>query len=863
MWKLISIGIVMGFTLNFLTCRVPSAMTNLVKIELTKNWQFHQVGTDEWLPAEVPGTVHTDLFQNKKIGDPFYRTNEQDQQWIDKVDWEYKTTFKADADLLSKKNIRLIFKGLDTYADVFLNGNRLFAANNMFREWTVDCKSGLKEGENVLIIYFHSPVKIDVPKLEELGYQLPAVNDQSENGGLGDKKISVFARKAGYHYGWDWGPRLVTSGIWRPVFLEAWDGARIENIQYVQNHISKEQADLTTIFEIESDDEISAAISISYQGNILVDMPVNLKKGLNKYPVKFEIKNPKLWWTNGLGEAFLYELTSKLKAGEKLLDENMQKIGIRTIRVVRDKDETGRSFYFELNGVPVFAKGANYIPNDNFVPRVTPETYKHIIKSAADANMNMLRVWGGGIYENDIFYDLCDKYGILIWQDFMFACAMYPGDEAFLENVKQEAIQNVKRLRNHPCLALWCGNNEIDGAWSHDTPGGWGWKERFNDKDRAKIWNDYEKIFHEMLPEIVREYDSKAFYWPSSPLADWGKRASYNSTEGDVHYWGVWHEKEKFENFKKIIPRFMSEYGFQSFPEFKTVKDYTIEEDWDIGSKVMSTHQRSGIGNERIKMYMGWDYKVPEKFEHILYLSQVLQAEGIKIGIEAHRRNKPYCMGTLYWQINDCWPVASWSSIDYFGRWKALHYFAKKAYDEVLVSPTVDDNKLEVFIVSDRLNPIQANLELEIINFDGEVLWSKSQQIKINANSSGSFFESQVDDLLKGMDRNKILFHARLFEADQLQSENVLYFLPVKELDLPIVDIKTEITELADGYHMTLFSDRLAKNVYLSVAEVDGFFSNNYFDLLPDHPLQVKFNCDKKIDDFQNKLKIITIRDTY
>ncbi len=854
---------ILFISLIILSYKANSAMKNLVKIELTKSWQFHQVGEDEWMLAEVPGTVHTDLFKNKKIGDPFYRTNEQDQQWIDKVDWEYKATFTVDADLLSKNNIRLIFKGLDTYVDVFLNGKQLFSANNMFREWMVDCKSVLKEGDNALTIYFHSPVKVDVPKLDELGYQLPAVNDQSENGGLGDKKISVFARKAPYHYGWDWGPRLVTSGIWRPIYLEAWDQARIEDIHYIQGQISEEKAALTAVFEIESEGEIDATISISHQEKALSDAPAKLKKGLHKYPVDFEIKNPKLWWSNGLGEAFLYELTSELKAGAKLLDEDIQKVGIRTIRVVQEKDEKGKSFYFELNGVPVFAKGANYIPNDNFVPRVTSEKYEHIIKSAADANMNMLRVWGGGIYENDIFYDLCDKYGIMAWQDFIFACAMYPGDEAFLENVRQEAIQNVKRLRNHPCIAIWCGNNEMDTAWSHNTPGGWGWKARFDEKTRAKIWHDYEKIFHEMLPKIIEEYDPRTYYWPSSPLADWGKRASYSNTSGDMHYWGVWHGKEPFENFKKVIARFMSEYGFQSFPELKTVKAYTIVEDWDIRSEVMAAHQRSGIGNERIKMYMGRDYKVPKNFEHILYMSHVLQAEGIKIGIEAHRRNKPYCMGTMYWQINDCWPVASWSSIDYFGRWKALHYFAKKAYDEVFVSPIVDDNKLNVFIISDRLNLCQANLEMEIINFDGEVLWSKSQQINVDVNSSRSFFEAKVDELLKGMDRKRVVFHAKLVESDQQITDNVLYFLPVKDLDLPLSEIKLDVTETSHGYDIILSSDKLAKNVYLSFDDVDGFFSDNYFDLLPGQTVQVKFSCDEKFEDFQKRLNIMTIRDTY
>jgi len=587
-----------------------------MKLELNRNWQFRQVGWEDWLPAQVPGTVHTDLLLNRKIGDPFYRTNERDQQWIDKVDWEYQTSFDLDEQMLNKENIMLIFEGLDTYVDGYLNGSKVLSANNMFRRWRVDCKLLLKRTGNVLRLYFHSPVKVDLPKLEALGYSLPAVNDQSENGGLGDKKISVFARKAGYHYGWDWGPRFVTSGIWRPIHLWGWDKARIDDIQIVQKSVTHERAVVAAVFEIESTADQTATLSIQLKDypDIRVRSSVQLSKGRSRHSLDFQIDRPKLWWCNGLGEPHVYHLEAQLLMGKQLLDERNVSFGVRTLKLIQQPDEWGKSFYFELNGVPVFAKGANYIPNDNFLPRVTRERYESVVHAARDANMNMLRVWGGGIYEDDMFYDLCDRSGIMVWQDFMFACAMYPGDEAFVDNVRNEAIDNVKRLRNHPCLALWCGNNEIDVAWSQDTPGGWGWKERFSEDIRKKMWSDYEKIFHRLLPEIVAEYDAKTCYWPSSPLADWNKRASYESTSGDVHYWGVWHGREPFENFKIRIGRFMSEYGFQSFPEFKTVQAYTAPEDWDINSEVMMAHQRSGIGNQRIKEYMDIYYRNPKEF---------------------------------------------------------------------------------------------------------------------------------------------------------------------------------------------------------------------------------------------------------
>jgi beta-mannosidase len=421
----------------------------------------------------------------------------------------------------------------------------------------------------------------------------------------------------------------------------------------------------------------------------------------------------------------------------------------------------------------------------------------------------------------------------------------------------------VKRLRNHPCLALWCGNNEIDVAWSQDTPGGWGWKERFSEDLRKKLWNDYENIFHRLLPQIIDQYDPQTFYWPSSPLADWNKRASYESTSGDIHYWGVWHGREPFENFKLKIGRFMSEYGFQSFPELRTIKSYTLPEDWDIDSEVMAAHQRSGIGNRRIKEYMDMYYRSPKNFESLLYVGQVLQAEGIKSAIEAHRRKMPYCMGSLYWQLNDCWPVASWSSTDYYGRWKALHYFARKAYEDVLLSPIVENDMVQVFIVSDKLNSFNAQLKLELIDFTGNIIRSKDLPVAIPANSSKSYYQESLSELLKGIPAKQVLLKTVLLLNEKVLSNNILYFEPVKNLNLPTPKITKTITPIAGGYRILLSTDQLARNVYLEIDEADGFFSDNFFDLLPGEIVAIEFQCEADIPDLVNKLKISTIQGSY
>jgi beta-mannosidase len=851
-------------------CREKSTNPDMmVRREINDGWTFRQALTSgasghnrvgEWLPAKVPGTVHTDLMDNRVIDDPYYRLNEHDVQWIDKVNWEYRTTFIADSDVLIYDRIQLFFKGIDTYADVFLNGKQILQADNMFREWRCDVKDFLNEGENELRLVLRSPINEGIKKYDAQDFVIPVSdNDLAEIGQVeGAKKVSGYTRKAGYHFGWDWGPRLVTSGIWRPVFLDAWDDARINDLQFVQQSVSAEKATFTAVFEVEAAKRSGTILSVFHEGALLASKEVTLREGTEQYEVNFEIQNPQLWWTNGLGEPYLYHLTGELKTGQRTASKETR-IGIRTLELIREQDDHGTSFYFKLNGHPVFMKGANIIPGDVFLPRVTEENYRTMVETAKKSNMNMLRVWGGGIYEEDIFYDLCDENGILVWQDFMFACAMFPGDEAFLENVRQEAVDNVKRLRNHPAIALWCGNNEILAAWYS-----WGWKEKEEARNREnadKIWQAYVNIFHKILPEVVGESDPGRSYWGSSPSSGLGVPADL--INGDEHYWGVWWGKEPFETYASHLARFMSEYGFQSFPELSTVKKYAGPEDFDIFSDVMKSHQRSSIGNGTIEYYLLKEYKRPKDFPSFLYVNHVLQAEGIKFGLEGHRRAMPYTMGSLYWQLNDCWPVASWSSTDYYQKWKALQYYVKKGFEQVLVSPYVDDMKFKVGIVNDRLEQVNGQLLLKLTDFDGRVIWETASLVEIPANSSRDYFNENKNEFLDRKDTRNLLFSARLIENGRTISRNIFFFRPFKELNIPEPTIEHTIKRTDTGYELELKTDKLAKNVYLQIGDEEGFFSDNYFDMLPGEKVTITLESGLPEEKLQGVLTIRTLDDAF
>ncbi len=827
-------------------------------IEINENWSFSEKGKNQWMEAVVPGCVHTDLIRNGIIEDPFFRLNEHEVQWIDKTDWIYKTSIEVPRALMEKQRIVLFFEGLDTYAGVFLNGQLILETDNMFREWEVDVKGILQSGSNELKILFHSPIQTGIEKYDNYPHRLEtADNDLAKIGQVpGEKYVSPHVRKAQCHFGWDWGPRLVTSGIWKPVRLNAWNGARIVDLNIVQNALDDNLATLTGIFEIESEEPLTGTLSMTVNKSTVATNKVEIQKGNHTYVVNFEIKNPRRWWTNGLGEPYLYEVSGVLKTGEGV-QRISHNTGLRTLEVGREKDKEGTSFYLKLNGSHVFMKGANYIPGDAFPDRVTPEKYEKIILTAKECNFNMLRVWGGGIYEKDIFYDLCDKHGLLVWQDFMFACNMYPGHPEFLESVGREAADNIKRLRNHPSIALWCGNNEVLSAW-------WlvGWKEKAEKENKAGAdaqWKAYKDIFLDVLPGAVARYDPGRFYWGSSPQS--GDTIPEDLANGDSHYWGVWWGKEPFERYHSFKARFMSEYGFQSFPELKTVKQYAVKEDFDIYSDVMQSHQRSSIGNVTIETYMLRDYRKPVDFESYLYLSHVLQAEGVKKAMEGHRIAMPYTMGSLYWQINDCWPVASWSSTDYYVRWKALQYYSKKAFAEVLVAPRNEDGIMKLHVVSDRLTPFMAILSLRLLNFSGETAWSEERTIEVAANASALHFEIPVNELLGSNDARQVLLVAKLLETGKEVSSNLFYFVPVKEIVLPEPEITFTTEKTEDGYLLELSSGLLAKNVYLSMDQ-EGFFSDNYFDLLPGESRVIHLTT-ATTGDIHRQIRVRSIRDTY
>ena len=819
-------------------------------MQIHTGWQFREVGKTDWYTATVPGCVHTDLLHNKLIDDPFYRDNEKKQQWIEKKDWEYTARFEVPSKILERERVELVFEGLDTYAKVYLNEQLLLNADNMFRTWRVDSKQFLEAGANTLRIVFRSPVNEVLPLMAKLNYQLPSPNDQGE-------KTSPFTRKAPYHYGWDWGPRFVTSGIWRPVSLQAWDHARVNDLNIVVKTISPEVAVLTATVEIDATTGGAATILLENLTNKVVagKKQIQLEKGTNQVSFDFTVTRPALWWPNGLGAQPLYSFRARSLVNGRVTDERVARTGLRTMELRQQRDEAGQTFMFVVNGVPVFAKGGNWIPADSFPSRITREKYRYFIKSVRDSNMNMLRVWGGGIYEADDFYELCDEMGIMVWQDFMFACSMYPGDQQFLDSVRAEAIDNVKRLRNHPSVVLWAGNNEVEAAWMN-----WGWRQNLP----ASLWDDYKKIFHGVLQEVCATFDPSRPYWPSSPRGGLDDDPD-SMRSGDVHFWRVWHFAEPFTDYEKLTPRFMSEYGFQSFPNIETVKSYTIPSDRDIESPIMLAHQRHPRGNQLVREYMLRDYPQPKDFESFLYVSQVLQAEGIRIGAEHLRRIMPHNMGSLYWQINDCWPVASWSSIDYFGRWKALQYYARRFYNDLLVSPTAQKEYFKLYVVSDRTRAVPAQIRVTLMNFDGTTLKSFTRDVIVAPLASRSYFDLRVPDLLDGTHGKNAVVYCELLVNGKVVSSHDYFLAPFKDLTFSKPTITPEVVRIRGGFRLKLTTDKFAKAVYLSVTEHDGMFSDNFFNLAPGREITVDYGSRSplSLEQFRDRLQIRSVFDAF
>jgi beta-mannosidase len=840
---------------------------------LNSGWEFRAVNAGDrpavgtWTRAQVPGVVQTDLFANHLIEDPFYGDNESRLQWIGLTDWEYRTTFQVDSATLEHEHVDLVFEGLDTFAEVFLNEQPVLMADNMFRRWRISAKPMLKIGPNALRIVFHSPITSMIPKVKALPYILPSVSTANE-GNEENVATAPYTRKAPYQYGWDWGPRYVTIGIWKPVRLETWDSVRIENLHIHQIQVSREAAELAAEVEIDSSRPQTATITVSRDdadgktSSVAATGAVQLDTGINRVSIPLRIASPKLWYPAGYGAQNRYRFSAAVKTGKTLLAQVEVKTGLRSIELRRLPDQWGKSFTFVVNGIPIFAKGANVIPFDSFPSRVTPERYRQILTAARDANMNMVREWGGGLYESDVFYDICDELGLMVWQEFMFGGDMVPGDTAFQQNVREEATQQVKRLRDHPSIVLWCGNNEIEAGWL-------AWADRLSFKEsitppqRERVWQDYVVLFHDIIKSVAEQYANPVPYWPSSPSADFEAPPS-GPDNGDMHFWGVWHNLEPIENYNLQNPRFMSEFGFQSFPEMRTILSFASPGDLAIDSDVMKSHQKNHGGNERILTYMLREYPEPRDFASFIYVSQVQQAEAIKVGAEHLRRNRPRTMGALFWQLNDCWPVASWASVDYFGRWKALQYYARRFYADLLISPFAHDGAIDVYIVSDKVQAAAGAIRMRLLDFEGKTLMDKTQEVEIPAQSSAVYVSLNEKDVLGSASPDRTFMVFDLIVGGQMVSRNEVFFDHMRNLQLPLKPaIQSSIAGSGGDYTLTLRSPVLARDVSLSFGDLEVTPSDNYFDLLPGEEMTIRVKSGATLVELQRAFRATTLTDAF
>ena len=837
--------------------------------ELNRGWEFRQLTNGDaqpnaaWRPATVPGDVHLDLLANKQIPDPFARDNESKLQWISDSGWQYRTTLHATPALLHRQHVELFFEGLDSEAEVSVNGQKLLDAMNSFRGFRIDIKAALHSGDNELLVTFTAPAVTS--------RRLALADKWHGQSPTADK---TYLRKPAFEYGWDWGPTFVTSGIWRPVRLESWDSARIEDLFLRQREIRPElarvDAEVTIVAGSAGPAKVELQWSLGGQHRELT-RDVDLVPGENHVVVPVEIAKPALWYPSGYGAQPLYQWKATVMTAGHAADTRSAETGLRSLELRRDYDKFGRSFEFVVNGTPVYAKGADVIPFDSFPSRVTEPQYRHILQSARDSNMNIVRLWGGGYYETETFYHIADELGIMVWQDFMFGNDWQPGTASFRDEVKREAEYQVTRLRNHPSIVLWCGNNETEESL--------GWAKNASAKlldtaGRVRIWQDYLLLFSSVLPRVVERLDAATPYWPSSPSADYEDDLPAGQHTGDSHNWDVWHGRVPFSTYETHHERFVSEYGFQSFPLLPTVKTFTDAKDREsIFTAVMLAHQKNDEGNSIIHDYMTKDYAEPKDFASLLYASEVLQAEGVKIGAEHLRRIRPENMGGIYWQLNDCWPVASWSSIDYLGRWKALQYYARRFYAPVLVSPHVEDGALAVYVVSDHTAAEQDELRVRLMTFDGKVLREQKTSVSVPPLAKIIAARMPLSDLLpEGTDLSTVAVVAELSSQGKPVSSNLIYLAPTKSVHLPPATITTELHPGAGGYTLHLSSSVLARSVHIQLDLPDAAranlgdaytLSDDFFDLLPNEPVDVQINTTAPEAVVRQAIHILSLADAF
>ncbi|WP_109123868.1 glycoside hydrolase family 2 protein [Dyella sp. C11] len=841
---------------------------------LNTGWQFRLVPDSalaaqhadqtNWPPAQVPGSVQTDLLTTGNIGDPFYRDNEAQLQWIGLGEWDYQLTFDVDAATLKQDHVDLVFDGVDTFADIVLNDKPLLKTGNMFRQWRLPVKKILHAGSNTLTVHLHSPIAKLQPWLLIQPYALPGEFDTAFGDEPKGRQTSNYVRKANYQYGWDWGPRFVTMGIWQPVNLESWTDARLQDFHIAQPHVDADNAQLAADVTLQAGKAGPARVNVNWTapdgstGSMSQD--VTLTAGDNALHVPFAIAKPERWWPAGYGEQNLYRFhVDVTRAGSTLVSAD-RNTGLRSVELKRDHDQWGRGFAFVVNGVPIFAKGADLIPTDSFPERTTPEQLKQLLTSTRDANMNMLRMWGGGYYQSDAFYDMADQLGIMIWQDFMFGGAITPYDHEFLGNSRVEAEEQVRRLRNHPSIVLWCGNNEVQTGWE-SWPDREDFKKSISADERQRIENGMRELFGNTLRKVVKDNDPDVPYWASSPSTDFDGEANVLN-DGDYHYWKVWSGSEPIDHYLDITPRFQSEYGLQSFPVMATIESFATAADMAPNSPVMRAHQKfaNGNGNDRLLLYIRANYGEPKDFASFVYLSQLMQAEGIELAAEHLRSARPQNMGSLYWQLNDVWPGPSWSSIDYYGRWKALQFHAKRFYAPVDIVPTRRNGQTTLHLVSDRTTPFQATLRTRVYDMNGKMLSEQSKPVDGAALSSTNVGEFSDAQLLHSARPANTVASFDVIENGNVIAHHLLYFDVAKTLALPRQPgLKAEWRD--DGNTLRISARRLARGVWIDFGKLDAHLSMNAFDLLPGEHVDIAVNSGADVASLKAALKMTSLVD--
>lgn len=807
----------------------------------------------ESVDMQIPGTVLSGLLAAGKIKDPFYRTNEDATRALFWKDYVFTRTFDVDEELLAQQHIVLVCEGLDTLAEISINGTFLAKTDNMHRTWKFQAKKLLHPGKNEIQIVFRSVLRF----IEDYPYE---AHKKINYIPCGSMKGNQLLRKAHSMFGWDWGPQTIDAGIFRDIYLQGYSHARIEDIRIHQQH-AKNVSVQTSITLSESVPGQKLCVELSEDG---ADKPLQTKlcktNADGVAAVDFVIENPKLWWPNDYGDQPLYIVrTTLLDEDGTSLESITRRIGLRTLTISQEKDEWGNEFAFCVNGVKIFTRGGNYIPDDCLYTRITEKKLDYILESCRRAHFNCVRVWGGGYYPSDAFYDLCDEKGLIVWQDLMYACNVYDVTDAFAENCRQETYDNVRRLRHHASLGLWCGNNEIESAWDH-----WGDFQ----KETLYLRADYIRLFEEVLPKAVQEADGETFYWHSSPSSGGCFDNPDDANRGDTHYWDVWHGQKPFTDYRKYFFRFCSEFGFQSFPCAKTVNSFTLEDDRNIFSRVMESHQKNDAANGKMLYYLSENLRYPKDLTHLLYASQVLQGMAIKYGVDHWRRNRGRCMGTLYWQINDDWPAPSWSSIDYFGRWKALHYMAQKFYAPHAVSMTLEDHRCHVYFSNESFETTEYSLTLSIRDLSGNVL--ETYETKGNS-PAFSAIETAVVDICSWEDqKDDVFLEAVIHIKDQKVLKDVETLVPYKYLNLKNPVISTEAEETNDAFILHISSDCFAPFVALDFDDADVIFSDNFFHLTDktvqdiivkkEDILQGHF---ENAEDFRKRLQILSLGTSY